>query len=403
VRVAHVLSHVASVHAGVPIATRQIGRLLIHYGVEVSLWTTGTGEDEKNLAHDGIPGHVFPQTFPKGWRYSPGLGKALRASSDSIDVLHVHEIWQYPQLIALRIAKDTGVPFVWSPRASLEPWKLRYKRWKKLPYFAIFCRPLMRAAACMHAVSTGEAEGIRALGHRGPIAVIPNGVNPTEFGSLPDPSEAEAIWPSLYKKRVVLFLSRLSPEKGLDQLLPAWKRLVSKTSYQDVMLVLAGPDDRGYQQVVESEIGRLGVEKNVLLTGMVRGQSKMAIISRANLFVLPSYSEGFSNSLLENMAAGKPALITEGCHFPEAETAGAALCVHPDSSQLFEGLSTLLDKDFGTLTEMGNRGRELVLKKYTWDISVRKFLTLYSLILNGGPIPMYPEPESPIQDTSQVI
>jgi glycosyltransferase involved in cell wall biosynthesis len=397
-RVAHVLSHVSSVHAGVPIATRKIGRLLRHYGVDVSFWTTGTVEDQRMLENDGILSHVFPRAFPRGWRYAPGLGKALRAHSDSIDVLHVHEIWTYPVFAALRAAKQKCLPFIWSPRASLEPWRLKHKKWKKHIYFSVLCRPMMEEAACMHAVSTGEADGIRTLGYRGPIAVIPNGVNPDEFMSLPDPTEADLIWQGLAEKRVVLFLSRLSPEKGIDQLLPAWKRIASRPSYQDAMLVLAGPDDRGYQQVIRSEISRLGIDNSILLTGLVSGRQKMALISRADLYVLPSYSEGFSNSLLENFAAGKPALITDGCHFPEVVEAGAALCVQPESSQLFEGLSTMLDKDSATLKEMGNRGRKLVLENYTWDVSVRKLLTLYSLILSGGTIPLYPEPAPPVQD-----
>lgn len=391
-RVAHILMHVSSVHAGVPIATRKIGRLLKQYGVEVSFWTTGTEEDKQTLEDDGIPCHVFHRAMLKGWNYAPGLRRALSAYGDSTDILQVHEVWKYPQLVALRIAQQKGIPFVWSPRASFEPWRMNYKRFKKNLYFSVLLRGLMGHAACMHAVSAGEAEGFRILGYHGPIVVIPNGVNPDEFASLPDPGAADLIWPSLSQKRVVLFLSRLSPEKGIDQLLPAWKRLVAKPSYEDATLVLAGPDDRGYIQAVESEIDRLGIGRNVLLTGMLLGNQKMAIMSRADLYVLPSYSEGFSNSLLENLAAGKPALITPGCHFPEAVAAGAALCVHPESSELFEGLTTLLDKGNKALREMGDRGSALVLNNYTWDMSVRRYITLYSLILDGGVIPMYPEP-----------
>ena len=123
------------------------------------------------------------------------------------------------------------------------------------------------------------------------------------------------------------------------------------------MLILAGPDDRGYSQTVRAEITRLGLHRNVLLTGMVSGREKMAIISRADLYVLPSYSEGFSNSLLENLAAGKPALITDGCHFPEAAEAGAALCVHTKTDELYEGLMMLLAENPDKLKAMGDRGK----------------------------------------------
>lgn len=392
IRVAHVLSYVSSDLGGVPIATRKIGQLLKHYGVDVSFWTTGHGDDQKMLGAEGITGHVFPWTYLPTWRYAPGLRRDLNCHSDSIDILHVHEVWQYPQFMAIRTAKKNHLPFVWSPRACFEPWRMKYKGLKKSIYFSVLCHPFINKAACMHAVSEGEAEGIRILGYRGPIAVIPNGINVDEFASLPDPGTADLIWPALSKKRVVLFLSRLIPVKGIDELLPAWKLLVSKKSYDDAMLVLAGPDDRGSRRMIESEIDRLGIGKKVLMTGLVTGYKKMAIISRADLYVLPSYSEGFSNSLLENLAAGKPALITPGCHFPEAVAVGAALSVNPNRNELLDGLTNLLDLGTMALKEMGNRGRELIFQNYTWDISVRKYMTLYSAILDGGSIPMYPAP-----------
>ena len=144
-------------------------------------------------------------------------------------------------------------------------------------------------------------------------------------------------------RRVVLYLSRISPEKGLDELIPAWSAVIKKPSYSDALLVIAGPDDRGYRSKIEDMVLRAGLEAHVLLTGMVNGRNKFALISRADLFTLPSYSEGFSNALLENLAAGKPALITPGCNFPEVVEAGAGICVEPERNSLGEALMQLLD------------------------------------------------------------
>ena len=118
----------------------------------------------------------------------------------------------------------------------------------------------------------------------------------------------------------------------------------------------------------------------------------MALISRSDIYTLPSYSEGFSMSLLENLAAGNPVLITPGCNFPEVVQAGAGICVEPQSSPLEEALGHLLDKSTQDRQEMGARGKALVKKSYSWDIQARKMITVYRCILSGKTIPLFPEP-----------
>ena len=118
----------------------------------------------------------------------------------------------------------------------------------------------------------------------------------------------------------------------------------------------------------------------------------MALISRADIYILPSYSEGFSISLLENLAAAKPALITPGCNFPEVAEAGAGICVNPVKEEIETGLGELLDLSPDQRRKMGERGRELVANNYSWDIAARKMIMVYRAILNGDTIPLYPEP-----------
>src|SRR5271157_834518 len=391
IRVAHVLSYVSSVYAGVPIATRRIGRLLRHYGVEVSFWTTGSEEDRKSLEGDRIPGYVFPKAFPKGWRYSPWLGKALRESSDSFDLLHLHEIWTYPIYVSARIARKRRKPYLITAHGIFtQTW--RYNTPKKRLYLGLIGNRMLQAAACLQALTPAEVSGFRQAGYRGPVTIVPNGINVEEFAQLPDPEAAEEAIPELKGKRMVHYLSRLSPEKGLDQLLPAWADVTSRATYDDCILVLSGPDHNGYRSTVEHLIESCGLTGKVLLTGMVDGFKKKALISRSNVYVLPSYTEGFSNSVLENLAAGKPALITSACNFPELANAGAGICVPPEKDALAEGLRGLLDTSPEGLKEMGDRGRCLVQERYRSDIAARKLITVYNCILRGKEIPMEPEP-----------
>lgn len=92
------------------------------------------------------------------------------------------------------------------------------------------------------------------------------------------------------------------------------------------------------------------------------------------------------------MAAGTPALITPGCNFPEAGDAGAAIIVDPRRAEIAGGLATLINMSNSDLLEMGSKGRELVLKSFTWDLAARRLATVYRTISNNETIPFLPEP-----------
>lgn len=374
-----------------------MGIALHSAGVHVALWTTGDERDKQNYIKNRLNIQIFNREWPHNWCYSPNLSRDLRKSAKEFDLFHIHEVWQHPQYAASRIAQKNKIPYIWAPRASLEPWRMSYKGRKKKLYFKLFGQKIMKHSACMQAVSVGEAKGFSKLGYQGPITIVPNGVVPNEFSLLPDASMAEEIWPALKNRKVVLFLSRLSPEKGLDQLLPAWADITKKKHSDDLLLVIAGSDDRGYRKVLNEMVLAYNLQQHVMFTGMVSGSAKLSLISRADIYVLPSYSEGFSNSLLENMAAGTPALITPGCNFPEAGDAGAAIIVDPRRAEIAEGLATLINLSNSDLLEMGSKGRKLVLKSFTWDLAARRLATVYRAILNNETIPFHPEPSEHVR------
>ena len=297
--------------------------------------------------------------------------------------------------VAAKLGRRTDTPYVIAPRGELEPWRVRNSRlkyWKKQLYLSLLGRRMLQRAACLHAITPCEMEGFRQAGYDGPVAIVPNGVDARKFSQLPAPSEADRLWPTLKGRRVVLFLSRLKEEKGLDQLLPAWQQVLRRSAnYDDAMLVIAGPDDRGYRKVVHDMLNRYDLPRNTLLTGMVRGQEKLALMSRSDVYTLPSYSEGFSMAILENLAAGKPVLITPGCNFPEVVEAKAGISVPPEAGPLTDALCHLLELSNQERNEMGQRGRELVSRDYSWESVAEKMLTVYGCILSGQEIPTHPQ------------
>jgi poly(glycerol-phosphate) alpha-glucosyltransferase len=117
---------------------------------------------------------------------------------------------------------------------------------------------------------------------------------------------------------------------------------------------------------------------------MLSGINKLAALSSADLFVLPSFSEGFSIAVLEAMACKLPVILTPQCNFPEAVAANAAVEVEPNAESTREGLEVLLQMTDLQRAEMGTRGYQLVGEKYSWEQVAKSMIEVYQWCLDGG-------------------
>lgn len=393
--VAFVLPYLSERFGGPVCVAKNTGGVLAALGNHVSYWAPCEEKDRKEVSlMDSV--HIYDAVWPYSWHRSKGLAPGLSAGIASIDIIQISGFWAYSAYAASRVARKNKIPYVIRPAGCLEPWRLRntfFKMLKKKAYLKLICQVMIRNAACLHAVSLREAEHFRLVGYRGSITIIPNGVNTVEF-SLGDRKEAEILWPDLKNRQVVLFMSRLSPEKGLDLLIPVWADLIKSGAFEDVLLIIAGPDDRGYRKVVQGMIDRYDMGSRILMTGMVRGQGKLALLRRADVFILPSYSENFGIVVAEALACGTPVITTTGTPWKELEDVDAGRWVPPRKPELYQALRELMDKSEPQRKAMGHRGRRLVLENYNWDKIARQFLTVYSCILQGKDIPLHPKPFS---------
>ena len=98
----------------------------------------------------------------------------------------------------------------------LEPWPLQQSSFKKKVYRHLFLDKMLKNASCIHATSALEANNIRNLGFKNPIAIIPNGIDLKEYPVYNKKNKST---------KKLLFLSRIHPKKGVENLIIAFSKI----------------------------------------------------------------------------------------------------------------------------------------------------------------------------------
>lgn len=218
----------------------------------------------------------------------------------------------------------------------------------------------------------------RRFGAKGPIAVVPNAVSvPAEL----TPEPFLQAFPQARARRLVLFLGRLHPKKGLQLLVPAWLRLWRE--FPDALLVLAGPDSLETRVALQGQVSAAGAEASVLFPGMLDPERKWSALAASEIFVLPSFSEGLSMGVLEALGAGVPVLLTRGCNMPEAAAAGAGWEIEPAVQPLEAVLRAALGRQPEANRAMGQRGAALIQARYSPERVARQMAAVYRFALTG--------------------
>jgi len=228
------------------------------------------------------------------------------------------------------------------------------------------------------ATSAAEHESLRRLGLDQPVAIVPNGIDL----ELPETSPDTGTDKPGDRTRVVLFLSRIHPKKGIENLLQAWAGL-DTTGW---VLRIAGPGEDGYLDSMRRLAQRLGLAGRVEFPGAVSGEQKRAAYCAADVFVLPSHSENFGVVVAEALAHGLPVITTTGTPWQEIEGAGCGWWIDIGVPPLAAALGEAMGLSDRQRCLMGKRGQEYV-RRYSWDAIARQTAEVYRWVLGRGDRP----------------
>jgi glycosyltransferase involved in cell wall biosynthesis len=356
---------------------------LVQRGHEIHVYTTSMDGDsdldvplDRPVDLDGVAVHYFRVPALRRLHWAPSLQRRLRQTVADFDVVHLHSVFLCPTWAGARAATRANVPYILTPHGML----IRDVIWRKsrVPktiWINLVERATLARAAALHVTAELEGDAIRALRLPLPDIVrqVPNGIDwpathlplsETPFAGLPP--------------RYVLFLSRISWKKGLDRLLTAWQRV------PDLPLVIAGNDDEDYTPKLRRLAQSLGLAQRVLFTGPVSDEHKWALYERAELFVLPSYSENFGLVVAEAMAMACPVIVTPEVGIARVvESAGAGIVTNNDPAALAAAINKLL-VDEPYRRELGRHGLEAARRQFSWSRVVEPMESLYVDAMNAS-------------------
>ncbi len=317
------------------------------------------------------------------YRYSSKLLPWLKKQGRDYDRVIVNGIWQYLSFAAWRRYAGSSIPYYVFPHGMLDPWfketfPLKHlKKWLYWPWAEY--RVLRNAAAVIFTSEEERSQARKSFWlYRCREKVSPLGVEAPPISSNAK-SEFLSRYPQLQNTRIFLFLGRLHPKKGCDMLLEAFAQMRSNDS---ISLILAGPDQVGWESDLRRQVTRLNLTNRVVFTGMLEGSMKQGAFANAEAFVLPSHQENFGISVVEALAARVPVLISNRVNIWREIEADRAGYVESDD---LAGTTRLLQNWIGTAPAEREMVRENARRCFEQRFEIDRAVESLLQILNEPP------------------
>jgi glycosyltransferase involved in cell wall biosynthesis len=281
------------------------------------------------------------------------------------DVVHLTAVYSPPTIPTLALCRLFRKPVMWSTRGALQTWRERSRQrlksvWEKT--CDLLCSP---NRVMLHV--TSEAERVESISKikGASVAVISNGIE--------SPMTNGGQWRGARDGMRLLFLGRLHPKKGIENLFQALTRLAN-----EVTLSVCGEGEADYQTRLKSLAAELDLNRRVTFHGRVDGEAKEQQFAEADLCVVPSFTENFCNVVAESLVRGVPVVTSKGTPWARVTEIDCGLWVDNDAATLAGAIRQMQTKP---LREMGERGREWMKREFSWPNIAEQMTQQYEKLI----------------------
>lgn len=367
---------------------KSLGRSLINHSRQKVTYICHDDQysNEDRSSWEGLPLGIYKLIklpLVERWGFSIDIHRVLE--NERPDIIDIQSTWMYYSYAALKYKKKhPNTKIVITPRGTLDRMQVSSLSLPKRLSYWLYEKENFETADCFRALCKPEVASLKQFGIKVPIAVIPNGFElPSEFANPGAGGD----------KKVMLFIGRINPKKGLKELIEGVSLLRQRRPdlLDDWVIKIAGWDQNGHIQKLQKMVMDLNLSDSVIFLGPRYGDEKKQELLNSQAFILTSFSEGMPMSVLEAWAYKLPVVMTDGCNLPDGFENNAALRVETSAESICEGLIYFFTMPAVERSNMGLNGYKLVSTRYQWDKIADDTVTLYNYLINGGTKPHFLE------------
>jgi glycosyltransferase involved in cell wall biosynthesis len=289
------------------------------------------------------------------------LNRIIRNSRP--DVIHVTTSGRLAvirDILLLKTAKKKGVPTVYHIRFG----RIKEIAQKNTREWKLISKAMLLATEVM-AIDNTTYKAIKKYIPTVNVVCVPN---PIDISNLPEPVTSSS--------KTIMFLGWVIKTKGIEELLLAWEKVYKEND--DWRLRIVGPAKDEYLDYLKSHYSFEGV----IYEGEKSHNEAMDLLNSSEIFILPSYTEGFPNSILEAMALSKPIIATRVGAIPDmlADDCGILIDLK-EPEEIFIALKSLIANDKERI-DIGNNAYRKLRKEYTIETIFNQYMQEWEKYLN---------------------
>ena len=293
-------------------------------------------------------------------------------------LFHFHGAWTLHFLLLNQKLKK---PVLVSPHGALDKTSLNKSKLKKLVAKFLFMKKAYLNADCIHALTVKEANDIKDFGIINiPIAIIPNGIDLKEEITI-NAVLKQKLKNIVNNRKLILSLSRLDSSKGINILIDAFERLHKADT--NCVLFIVGDGSFKYTNSLKKLIISKSLQDNVYLLGKMEGDDKSTVFDMADIFISPSFNEGFGLTVIEAYRQKTPVIASTATPFEKIEELQCGWYIEPNTEEILIALQSALKLSSVELNTMGEIVYDWVEKNYSMEIINNKMDNLYRWMLSG--------------------
>ncbi len=286
-----------------------------------------------------------------------------------VDIVHLTNVFYPLSWMMACWIKLTGskTRIVWSVRGEFDDAALQFSPVRKR--LAIFLvKTFLKRGITFHATSAHEVACIyKKLGTEVKVVQHPN------YMLMPSKEDAELT-------QTILYLGRIHPIKGIDQLIRAFALLKDKGAFG---LTIAGEGDSVYTEDLKSLVRDLHLEDRVRFAGHVEKEEKQKLLASSYMLVLPSHTENFGNVVVEALAQGTPVIASKYTPWSILEEVSPGTWVPNDPESLHMAIQQLLDYSPEAYAGIRIKAYTLCSDHFSIEKNISQWEMTYTQLLTG--------------------